>query len=74
MTEAASPSSLNCPTCKKTITWSENYPYRPFCCRRCQQIDFGEWATESFTLPGEPITDPGLIDELYGDGEGGLLN
>lgn len=63
-------SRLDCPTCKKTITWSEHYPYRPFCCQRCQQIDFGEWASESFALPGEPITDPGLIEELYGSGDG----
>lgn len=64
------PTQLPCPTCQKSIIWSEAFPYRPFCCQRCQQIDFGGWASESFALPGEPITDPGLIEELYGNGEG----
>ena len=58
---------LNCPVCQKQIVWSEEYPYRPFCCERCKQIDFGDWATESHVIAGEPITDPELIEELYGN-------
>jgi uncharacterized protein len=43
--------SLPCPTCRKMVTWQEN-PNRPFCSNRCQSIDLGQWATESYRLPG----------------------
>ena len=44
---------LNCPTCQKAIVWSEDYPFRPFCCERCKMIDLGEWASEGHRIPGE---------------------
>ncbi|KLN96537.1 DNA gyrase inhibitor YacG [Moellerella wisconsensis] len=37
---------VSCPTCGKKVIWGENSPYRPFCCKRCQLIDLGEWADE----------------------------
>ncbi|WP_174848732.1 DNA gyrase inhibitor YacG [Yersinia artesiana] len=37
---------VNCPTCGKIVIWGEQSPYRPFCCKRCQLIDLGEWADE----------------------------
>ncbi|CNK90773.1 MULTISPECIES: DNA gyrase inhibitor YacG [Yersinia] len=37
---------VNCPTCGKVVIWGEQSPYRPFCCKRCQLIDLGEWADE----------------------------
>ncbi|MGG4607862.1 DNA gyrase inhibitor YacG [Providencia sp. Me31A] len=37
---------VNCPTCQKVVIWNENSPYRPFCSKRCQLIDLGEWASE----------------------------
>ncbi len=51
MKTTLSPTELNCPNCKKTIYWSEEYPYRPFCSHRCQLIDLGEWANESYRVP-----------------------
>ena len=51
------PLELNCPHCGKTITWSEDYPQRPFCSPRCRDIDFGAWATESYRVAGEPADD-----------------
>lgn len=42
---------LPCPQCKKVITWTEDYPERPFCSKRCQLIDLGEWADESYRIP-----------------------
>ncbi|MGH1439226.1 MAG: DNA gyrase inhibitor YacG [Cellvibrionaceae bacterium] len=45
------PKELNCPTCKKKILWNEDYPHRPFCSHRCQLIDLGEWASESYSIP-----------------------
>ncbi|PHM77789.1 DNA gyrase inhibitor YacG [Xenorhabdus cabanillasii] len=38
--------TVACPTCGKTIIWGEISPHRPFCSKRCQLIDLGEWANE----------------------------
>ena len=40
-----------CPTCRKAVTWNKSSLHRPFCSIRCQQIDFGERATEGFKIP-----------------------
>lgn len=37
---------VNCPTCQKIVVWGEESPFRPFCSKRCQLIDLGEWADE----------------------------
>lgn len=44
--------SIPCPTCKKTVLMNEQYPHRPFCSKRCQLIDLGEWAAESHRIAG----------------------
>lgn len=31
--------------------------YRPFCARRCADIDLGKWLTGSYTVPAEAIDD-----------------
>ena len=45
------PTTISCPTCKKTVKWTEEFPHRPFCSERCQLIDLGEWADESYRIP-----------------------
>lgn len=47
---------VKCPTCEKEIEWSEEFPYRPFCCQRCKLIDLGAWASGEFAIAGEPAT------------------
>ena len=42
---------VNCPQCGKSVEWSADNPYRPFCCERCKTIDLGAWATESYRVP-----------------------
>ncbi|EAZ4877231.1 DNA gyrase inhibitor YacG [Salmonella enterica] len=37
---------VSCPTCGKSVVWGETSPFRPFCSKRCQLIDLGEWAAE----------------------------
>ncbi|HCL5071862.1 TPA: DNA gyrase inhibitor YacG [Salmonella enterica] len=37
---------VSCPTCGKPVVWGETSPFRPFCSKRCQLIDLGEWAAE----------------------------
>jgi hypothetical protein len=53
---------LLCPTCQESLEWNDNYPYRPFCSLRCQQIDFGDWANEEFRVAGEPAV-PDIFPE-----------
>jgi len=49
---------VNCPTCMKKVAWVEASPWRPFCSKRCKLIDFGDWASERHSIPGEsPLPD-----------------
>ncbi|MGH8254346.1 MAG: DNA gyrase inhibitor YacG [Steroidobacteraceae bacterium] len=57
----SSSARLTCPTCKRSIEWSEEFPWRPFCSERCKLVDLGAWLTEAHAIAGEPI------DELAGD-------
>nr|WP_100656577.1 DNA gyrase inhibitor YacG [Alteromonas flava] len=41
---------VTCPTCQKKLEWSTDNPFRPFCCKQCQLIDLGDWATESHVI------------------------
>ncbi len=50
-----------CPECGKQIEWQDN-PWRPFCSERCKLIDFGRWANEEYSVPGQEI-DPVEIGE-----------
>ncbi|PVX38807.1 hypothetical protein C8D76_10728 [Pasteurella langaaensis DSM 22999] len=45
--------TVACPTCKKPVAWRAESPYRPFCSKRCQLIDLGEWADEEKAIPCE---------------------
>ncbi|HTN12865.1 MAG TPA: DNA gyrase inhibitor YacG [Acetobacteraceae bacterium] len=39
-----------CPICRKPSVAAT----RPFCSRRCADIDLGRWFTESYVIPGPP--------------------
>jgi endogenous inhibitor of DNA gyrase (YacG/DUF329 family) len=58
----SSVTTVDCPTCKSKVQWTDKSPYRPFCSDRCKQIDFGGWAQESFAIKGSAIVDPELMD------------
>ena len=47
-----------CPNCGKPATGA----YRPFCSRRCQQLDLGLWLDGSYRIP---------TDEAPSEGEAG---
>jgi endogenous inhibitor of DNA gyrase (YacG/DUF329 family) len=38
---------VKCPTCQADVVWGEQSPHRPFCSKRCQLIDLGEWSEEN---------------------------
>jgi endogenous inhibitor of DNA gyrase (YacG/DUF329 family) len=59
------PTIVQCPTCKTSLEWSDKRHYRPFCSQRCQQIDFGDWAKESFAIAGEPALDAESMDDSF---------
>lgn len=46
---------VNCPTCQKDVEWSDASPNRPFCSKRCQLVDLGEWADEEHNI-STPLT------------------
>lgn len=46
---------ISCPTCKKSLRWKDSEEHRPFCSKRCQLIDLGDWANESHAIPGEKV-------------------
>lgn len=42
---------MSCPICGKAT----DPAYRPFCSRRCADVDLGRWLTESYRIPaGSP--------------------
>ena len=49
--------SVACPRCGRTVEWSPQNRYRPFCSERCKLIDLGEWATEGYRIPDETAQD-----------------
>ena len=51
------PIELQCPQCKAKVIWNDDFPYRPFCSKRCQLIDFGEWAEEKHRIAGDQDVD-----------------
>jgi uncharacterized protein len=58
------PASVKCPTCRRSIEWSDQFPFRPFCSERCRIIDLGAWLAEKHVIPGaESQPAPDLPDE-----------
>lgn len=49
------PLIVNCPICKKAVAWLPEQRFKPFCSERCKLIDLGDWATETYTIPAEPL-------------------
>jgi uncharacterized protein len=40
-----------CPICGKPTSPE----HRPFCSKRCADIDLGRWLKGSYSVPGEPV-------------------
>lgn len=55
--------TVQCPYCHKTLDWSEQYPYRPFCSERCRTIDLGAWASERYAIPSQGTDNTDQDDE-----------
>ena len=44
---------MSCPICGK----DRDPKYRPFCSRRCADIDLGKWLTGSYSIPAAAAED-----------------
>ena len=42
--------NVKCPRCGKETEFTGN-PFRPFCSKRCKQIDLGNWISENYKIP-----------------------
>ena len=52
---------MSCPICEKETVQQ----YRPFCSRRCADIDLGKWMTGAYAIPSaNPEDDEELETEL----------
>ncbi len=52
---------MSCPICAKTTVQA----YRPFCSRRCADIDLGKWMSGQYAVPSQDEDDADeLIDAL----------
>lgn len=43
-----------CPICRKPAV----HEFRPFCSKRCADIDLGRWLTEDYRVPADDAPDP----------------
>jgi len=55
---------MSCPICSKPPVAA----YRPFCSKRCADVDLQRWLTEGYAIPGAPVDDddterPSRLDE-----------
>ena len=50
---------MNCPICGKPT----EPRYRPFCSKRCADIDLGRWLTGGYVIPGD---EPGAAGDDAG--------
>jgi endogenous inhibitor of DNA gyrase (YacG/DUF329 family) len=44
---------MNCPICQKPAAPD----YRPFCCKRCADLDLGKWLTGAYAIPSQSDDD-----------------
>jgi hypothetical protein len=59
------PATVKCPTCGRSIEWSDQSPFRPFCSERCRVIDLGAWLSEKHAIPGDaPQLEPDPDDPV----------
>lgn len=45
---------MTCPICGKPV----EKRYRPFCSRRCADVDLGRWFRGDYAVPAEEAADP----------------
>ena len=56
-TPSSAPRQVACPGCGKPSLYAPENPFRPFCCARCKEGDFGAWASERYRVGAQPSPD-----------------
>ncbi|MET0282640.1 MAG: DNA gyrase inhibitor YacG [Steroidobacteraceae bacterium] len=46
---------VRCPTCQREVSWTPEFPFRPFCSERCKMVDLGAWFAEERAVPGDAV-------------------
>jgi endogenous inhibitor of DNA gyrase (YacG/DUF329 family) len=44
-----------CAICGKPTS----HDYRPYCSKRCADLDLGRWLKDAYAVPGEPVSSEG---------------
>jgi endogenous inhibitor of DNA gyrase (YacG/DUF329 family) len=57
----------SCPICNRP----RDAKFKPFCSKRCADIDLAKWLRGEYAIPGAPVEEGG---EPSGDGEGTEIN
>jgi endogenous inhibitor of DNA gyrase (YacG/DUF329 family) len=55
MSATTQPRLVKCPTCDKSVAWTAEQAFRPFCSERCRLIDLGEWVMAEKKIAGESL-------------------
>ncbi len=50
---------MKCPICKKEVA---DMKYRPFCSKRCADIDLANWFNEKYSFAAEEVDEQDLED------------
>lgn len=58
-----------CPECGKPVLQRHENRAYPFCSRRCQLLDLGNWLSGAYRVPGPPAELPDQPDENRGHEE-----
>ena len=60
-TPAVKKSAARCPICGKPTV----HAHRPFCSKRCAEVDLGRWLKGGYAVPCEPV---GKTGDALGEG------
>lgn len=58
---------MSCPICRRPAVAA----YRPFCSKRCADVDLGRWLTGSYAIPAEDAEDS---EDPASDGSAGATS
>ena len=50
---------MTCPICSR----APDARYKPFCSRRCADVDLGKWLTGGYAIPAQAIDDENPQDD-----------
>lgn len=59
-------SQSKCPVCRKAPPLKA---FRPFCSRRCADVDLGRWLKGGYAIPGAPLEETEEAPSIKRDSE-----